>query len=453
MLQFPKSTHLTLPSVEQWGTNANILRDPPKSIFTRRVDKVGQNTDITDLVDASGDRAAEGISVYSRGVNPMVSVSYSNDSSNAGISGNPTSNSGRTQAFLPYPIMEGGAFRPPVRTPRDLLALSRMPRVWFSADASKSTVDYSKTQQQILDNRRAVKEASAMIHAYDVRPNKTADISPNLREHFKMLDKIKDHRINVSAEAGTGSRDITSYTRDNVDRKKATLDHALHAYADVNKGESRSHNLDNLAIDQSRYIQSVLQAQQTTNPSSAISHNLDQLAIDQSRYIQAVLQAQQTTNPSANINAKSAHELNDSNRRTTVKPEMIQYAKEAGVNTGITFLNEVARPVLDSRAVPQHATTTQHSDATRYHRVAHDKDLEFQRHTPLTHVTANVTKLDTFDVIGSRDARIHRPDLKRGEFMTKGIQPTFQRSDQIDLLASRQTDKDRLRHIIAAQRT
>ena len=71
-IQYPKNQHITLPSVEQWGTNANILRDPPKAIFTRRIDKVGQNTDITELVDSSGDRACEGISLYARGVNPMV---------------------------------------------------------------------------------------------------------------------------------------------------------------------------------------------------------------------------------------------------------------------------------------------------------------------------------------------------------------------------------------------
>ena len=34
----------TLPSVDSWGQNNNILRDPPKSIHTRRIDKVGQTS-------------------------------------------------------------------------------------------------------------------------------------------------------------------------------------------------------------------------------------------------------------------------------------------------------------------------------------------------------------------------------------------------------------------------
>ena len=69
----------TLPSVESWGTNMNILRDPPKSIHTRRIDKVGETSSITEMIDASGDRAAEAILVYPRGVNPMVGVSYGNN--------------------------------------------------------------------------------------------------------------------------------------------------------------------------------------------------------------------------------------------------------------------------------------------------------------------------------------------------------------------------------------
>jgi len=37
----------TLPSVSNWGTNTNILKDPPKGIHTRRIDKVGDTNDIT----------------------------------------------------------------------------------------------------------------------------------------------------------------------------------------------------------------------------------------------------------------------------------------------------------------------------------------------------------------------------------------------------------------------
>ena len=47
----------TLPSVESWSTNMNILRDPPKSITTRKIDKVGETSEITQMIQESGDRS------------------------------------------------------------------------------------------------------------------------------------------------------------------------------------------------------------------------------------------------------------------------------------------------------------------------------------------------------------------------------------------------------------
>ena len=41
---------VTLPSVDTWGTNMNIIRDPPKSIMTRRRDKVGENNDMLKMI-------------------------------------------------------------------------------------------------------------------------------------------------------------------------------------------------------------------------------------------------------------------------------------------------------------------------------------------------------------------------------------------------------------------
>ena len=124
---------VTLPSVETWGTNMNILRDPPKSIVTRKIDKVGEDSAITEMIDESGNRACEAINVYARGVNPMVSVSYSNYGNNGGggmagsltgLSDSFTRLSGAVngaQASLPYKPMNGGAFRPPVRTQEETI--------------------------------------------------------------------------------------------------------------------------------------------------------------------------------------------------------------------------------------------------------------------------------------------------------------------------------------------
>ena len=31
---------ITLPSVESWGQNNSLLKDPPKSLYTRKIDKL-----------------------------------------------------------------------------------------------------------------------------------------------------------------------------------------------------------------------------------------------------------------------------------------------------------------------------------------------------------------------------------------------------------------------------
>lgn len=108
---------ITLPSVEAWGTNNNIKHDPPRSIHTRKIDKVGQTSSITTQIDDSGDRFCENINYYARGQNPMVSVSFGQ-----GQQGQ--------QSYLPYRVAREGAFRPPIWRQEDLLPLSRMPRVW-----------------------------------------------------------------------------------------------------------------------------------------------------------------------------------------------------------------------------------------------------------------------------------------------------------------------------------
>lgn len=129
---------VTLPSVEMWGTNMNILQDPYRSVQTRRIDKVGDTQSILLAQDESGDRICEMINVYSRGVNPMVSVSYDNYSNNAGARGT------RTAASLPYKVEN---VRPPVLRQEDLLPLSRLPRNWFYNYSNPSFPDLVQAEQ------------------------------------------------------------------------------------------------------------------------------------------------------------------------------------------------------------------------------------------------------------------------------------------------------------------
>lgn len=119
---YPKQEHLTLPSVE----SVHILRDPPKSIHTRKIERV-EGGDTHHLIRADNDRLTESIQRFPRGVNPMVSVMYS------GPNAATPSSIETSQASLPYKVMRDGVFRPPLQTQEDLLPLSRQKRNWIVA--------------------------------------------------------------------------------------------------------------------------------------------------------------------------------------------------------------------------------------------------------------------------------------------------------------------------------
>lgn len=568
-IQYPKTEHVTLPSVEDWGSNTNILRDPPKSITTRRIDKVGQNTDITQLLDDSGDRINEGISVYSRGINPMVSVSYSNDSNNAGMSGNITSTSSKTQARPPYPVFEGGAFRPPMYTQRDLMPLSRLPRTWFGTLSTPGFVDFSKTIQKPNDYR-ALKDA---LNVYCVQPNKTAIIDKPLVENFKMLNTINDKHITLDVNAGHKSNFISSYTREHVDMQKGINENNMNVFAQSKLTKDISQNLEGVNINENKYIQDLLHSQAFTNKTTNHSQNLnnidmntarylqnihnieananisrqntqgltnidmntsrylqdgllaeansniskqntqglgnidmntsrylqdellveansnlsrqntqgltnlemdtsrylqDELLVEAnanksrqntqglgnidmntSRYLQDVYNIEANANPSLDITSKDLSHLNDRNRRTSVKDNMIQYSKQAGIKPSHTFLNDIATPILEMRN-PQFEVISQKSDSTVYKRIAHDNDLKYNRNTPLTNYTTNVTKIDDFNNIylSSRDYKLE-DSLAKGGFENTGYQPSI--NDRVDLIHYRKSDKDKIRSLVNDQ--
>lgn len=133
---------VTLPSVD----SVNILRDPPKSIHTRKIDKVGDRSDIVQTIQESGDRVNESIKVYARGINPMVAVNFTNAGTNGGQyrGGQSNSYTKGSSAFLPYRTDIQGAFRPPTRAPESLLPLSRQPRIWTSAFSQPGFADFSQ---------------------------------------------------------------------------------------------------------------------------------------------------------------------------------------------------------------------------------------------------------------------------------------------------------------------
>lgn len=181
---------ITLPSVESWGTNNNILKDPPKSIMTRRVDKVNEDGSLNEMMYDSGDRWAECLNVYARGVNPMVSVQYNN------ASGAPVKQ--------PYRILTDGAFRPPQLTQEQLLPLSRLPRNVTQAITNKEFIDYTKRVTCPL-TQRVIKEQTIKS---SIRPTKYVKIATPVKEHFT-VNYVVENPVIATATTNLTSRGNT----------------------------------------------------------------------------------------------------------------------------------------------------------------------------------------------------------------------------------------------------
>jgi hypothetical protein len=179
---------VTMPSVEAWGTNNNILKDPPKSITTRRIDKVNQDGSINELMYESGDRFAEVLNVYARGTNPMVSVQYNNQNGNA--------------VKQPYRIIREGAFRPPILTQAQLLPLSRQPRNVTQVITNKEFIDYSKKVTCATpDSKRYFKDLPIQG---PVIPNKYIKIDVPT-EHF-VINHVNENPLIASARSNLSAK-------------------------------------------------------------------------------------------------------------------------------------------------------------------------------------------------------------------------------------------------------
>jgi len=240
---------ITLPSVEGGFGSQNILRDPSKSIMTRKVDRVGDTNSFTNMIDESGNRSCEAIQVYARGVNPFVSVSYSNHGNNGGQRSGGLVEGGQQASKLPYPIMRDGAFRPPVLLQEDLLPLSRMPRNLTSAFSQPGFADFSRKMRSCgtVDNTKEVKTNS--LKAF-IRPTAVYKIETPISEPFEVKYVIQPS-IKTSASSGIRTMDIT---QQHVNKPtKEIYDTPLHANAQANYVDVR--HVDNNEFNPERYLQ------------------------------------------------------------------------------------------------------------------------------------------------------------------------------------------------------
>lgn len=252
----------TLPSVDSWGENMNILRDPPKSITTRKIDKVGQTSEITQMIQESGDRAVEVIKVYARGTNPMVSVSYDNYGTNGGMN---IRRSGQTpQSFLPYRVMRDGAFRPPVRDQRDLLPISRLPRNWTSSFSQPGFVNFAKKAMEPTPDARGTKKPEQILKAC-ANPNITYTVQVPVSQTYDVKHKIQSP-LQVSAKSGVNSQKKINAEWNIGD---SAIQNNLHPEFNVNKNAIKREGGNTVITE--RYTHDPLQGQFESNRSRNIN--------------------------------------------------------------------------------------------------------------------------------------------------------------------------------------
>lgn len=136
--------------------SVHIMRDPPKSMHLRKKERVSFD-DVAFMLREEPDRYSDHIQLYARGVNPAVSVSYSNYGNGNNSAANPGSMAVH-EGKSPYPVNRDGSLRPPIMRREDYHdALSRMPRnfvayqpsVGLPTDAVNSNTE-AKLDKQLI---------------------------------------------------------------------------------------------------------------------------------------------------------------------------------------------------------------------------------------------------------------------------------------------------------------
>jgi len=373
------SRKVTLPSVDMFGTDMNIMKDPPKGIMTRRIDKIQDTQLLNEMVDGSGDRICESIQVYGRGINPFVRVSYGNNGSNGGSrvngfssGGNGSGNSGQ-QSYPPYRLGPEGAFRPPIVPPQNLLPLSRLPRTLTYQVTNPGQPNYSMKLQTPQEG------------------DKTAGV------------KKENTMLRTSVGSGVRARDLT--TTNVLDPTNGVK---LHLPIDwnLNPGSSLTEkHLDNTYLSTEKYTHDVRQYETNTNASRDISITP----------IEEIMGNTIRTKEAFNLDVKTQAKGYEAFEATHELPEL-------------------------ERALPVHASRTNVNDARRHVTPIDSVYISEQtvnRPTASAYSNRGGSNISTIDTISTRDYAL-KPTISAGGFDGRGSMPTQERaSAQVQLNSSK----------------
>ena len=416
------SRKFTLPSVESWGTNMNIVKDPNKGIFTTRKDRVGDTQEVLLAQDASGDRIAENINVYARGVNPMVSVSYNNFGNNAGA---PSRFSGKS-AHLPY---KPDRIIPPMYRKEDLMPLSRQPREWFyaftnpelpnilqnmSCPEEKASIESKKLNYQVQGNKQYIKDLPQFVGTpvSEIKEEsfQTGNVNAQLSDasrgtHQDLLEKNNskiDHNKRVY-EAFT--KKTTNYDPDNqkntVDVQKNIRKHLLEKMVNSKKtGFSSSDKIEPDSI------------YKNIKEKRLLDGNIETVKSDQKLPINPILEhdSNQKAVLQNNIHTDAITNLNDSSRLKYLPQFLPQNTKQKSVHQDVLNYAIDSRPyssVLEKVGDIRKESSRNITQPLKYSHTLH-KSLPTQEKINLDPSNIQTKQTMCIPVKSSKSQNIHR---------------------------------------------
>ena len=156
-----------LPTNENWFTSNNIVKDPPRSIYTRRKPKV----DLVEFRNFEEDKSRlnESISKYTRGKNLMVPIQYNNNNGGYG-----------QQAYLKR---THDTFRYEVEAPKDTLPLSRTAVGNREIHSAKAATNITFENSNIVDKNKVLTDNNIKIEKHSVKSNN------NIGDHKSLINK------------------------------------------------------------------------------------------------------------------------------------------------------------------------------------------------------------------------------------------------------------------------
>lgn len=417
----------TLPSVGSWGINNNILRDPPKSIHTRKIDKVGQTSEITEMIDQSENRSCEAILQFARGVNPMVSVSYDNFSNNGGQrsgavyggSGGEMTVGGQTQAYLPYRIMRDGVFRPPIVPQRDLMPLSRQPRVWTSSFTKPGFVDFSK-KAMTCGTAETTKEVKTTMLKASARPTAVYKLETPITEPFEVKYMIQPV-LNKSYQTTATSTDRT--TQNVLNPTKEINRNNIHSFATTNMNDARYSVNNTHEMYTDRYLQDTNAHEVYTNIND-IKH-LDNNQMDTNRYLQDTNTHEVYTNLGTHLQISSIEDIFDTSNIKTKDLVNIDYNTPMSGNEKVEYIHN---NIELNRVLPEYSSTTNIKN-NQQKILQHEYMKEMERNTPLTNMSINPGKRGEYNISARQYNLTEKPSF--GGFEGKAVIPTFNRTQNV----------------------